>query len=66
MANKNVLHLPEIGLKVEQAGGRKKLFTVTYGKQVQSNLPYARAAVEFGRCFFHALACQGKLDNDGE
>lgn len=66
MTLKNVLDMPEIELKIEQAGGRKKLFTITYGHQVQKDLPYSRAAEEFGRCMFHALACRSHLDNNGE
>lgn len=50
-------------IKVEQHGGRKALFKVTYGLQVADNLTYARAAAEFGACMFHALACVGKINN---
>ena len=53
-------------IKVEQHGGRKALLRVTYGKQVSDNLTYSAAAREFGSCFFHALACVGKLNNNGE
>lgn len=53
-------------IKVEQHGERKALFKVTYGMQVSDNLPYSRAASEFGLCMFHALACEGKLNNGGE
>lgn len=38
-------------------------FTVTYGKQVKERLNYAQAAMEYGSCIMHALACDGKLDN---
>ncbi len=38
-------------------------FTVTYGKQTKSKLNYAQAALEYGACIMHALACEGKLDN---
>jgi hypothetical protein len=38
-------------------------FTVIYGKQVRTGLTYARAASEYGEAIFHALACDGKLDN---
>lgn len=50
-------------IKVEQDSKRK--FTVTYGKQIKKNLTYTEAAHEFGECVFHALACDGKLDNTG-
>ena len=39
-------------------------FCVIYGKQVKATLTYAEAAHEFGECLFHALACDGKLDNN--
>lgn len=38
------------------------LFRVTYGQQVKDGLTYSEAAREFGKCVFHALACDGKLD----
>jgi hypothetical protein len=38
-------------------------FTVTYGKQIKTRLPYGKAATELGACIMHALACDGKLDN---
>ena len=48
-------------MKVEQHGPED--FRVTYGKQVKDHLTYEEAAEEFGLCVFHALACDGKLDN---
>lgn len=53
-------------IKVEQGAGENKLFRVTYGKQVQSNLTYVEAARAFGLCYFHALACEGQLSNEGK
>lgn len=53
-------------VKIEQSGNRHGRFTVTYGKQVRSGLSYAEAAREFGLCVFHALACDGALNNEGE
>jgi hypothetical protein len=38
-------------------------FTVTYGQQTKKRLSYAQAALEYGACIMHALACEGKLDN---
>lgn len=38
-------------------------FTVTYWRQVKSDLSYAGAAKELGSCILHALACDSKLDN---
>lgn len=56
----------DLPIFVDQHGGKSKLFRVTYWKQVKSNLTYAEAAHELGECIFHALACDSKLDNDGE
>lgn len=53
-------------IKVEQSESKAGLFRVTYGLQVKSNLTYAQAAKEFGKCMFHALACEGRLNNDGK
>jgi len=55
------LHCP---LKLEQAGNKGGLFTVTYGKQVCAGLTYSEAAAEYGSCLMHALACEGRLDNE--
>lgn len=49
------------GVKVTQTGIDR--FTVTYGLQVKKGLNYEQAAREFGYCVFHALACDGMLDN---
>ena len=38
-------------------------FTVTYGKQVDSNLTYGDACSKLGQAILHALACAGKIDN---
>lgn len=38
-------------------------FTVTYGKQTNSELSYARAARLLGEALMHHLACEGILDN---
>lgn len=39
-------------------------FCVIYGKQVKAELNYTQAAHEFGECIFHALACDGKINNE--
>jgi hypothetical protein len=54
------------GLRVDQHEGKGKLFRVTYGKQVKDKLTYTEGAREFGLCLFHALACDGLLDNEGD
>jgi hypothetical protein len=41
----------------------KDSFTVKYGLQVKTGLTYGQAAVEYGACLMHALACDGLLDN---
>jgi len=38
-------------------------FTVRYGLQVKKNLSYVRAAHELGEVLFHALSCEGIVDN---
>ena len=65
MKNKPVFEISRndisFGVRLEQTG--KDSFTVIYGKQVKRHLSYSDAAHEFGLCLFHALACDGKLDN---
>lgn len=39
-------------------------FMVTYGAQVAPFLEYGEAAKELGCSIMHALACEGKLDNE--
>lgn len=51
----------DFDLKLEQRANGD--FRVTYGKQIDDNLDYTRAAHAFGECLFHALACEGLLDN---
>lgn len=41
----------------------KDRFIVEYGKQIRTNLNYEEAALEYGSCIMHALACEGLLDN---
>lgn len=50
-------------INLEQRGRDK--FRVTYGKQIDDNLTYARAAEELGQSIMHALACEGALDHRG-
>lgn len=54
------------GITLEQHGGKDKLFKVTYGLQVEDNLTYAEAGKSLGYAIMHALACDGKLDNEGK
>jgi hypothetical protein len=57
------LRLPDLAFPVTLEQSPRGLFRVTYGKQVREGLDYSAAAKEFGLCVFHALACDGKLDN---
>lgn len=52
-------------ITVEQHEDKAKSFRVTYGLQVDDGLCYSDAARTFGLCYFHALAFEGKLDNEG-
>ena len=38
-------------------------FTVVYGCHKVEDVEYGQACQELGQCVFHALACEGKLDN---
>jgi hypothetical protein len=53
-------------VKIEQHEDTRALFRVTYGAQVRDNLTYTEAAKEYGLCVFHALACDGELNNERE
>ncbi len=48
-------------IRLEQLGVDR--FQVVYGKQIDSELPYGRAAAKLGEAIMHALACDDKLDN---
>lgn len=39
-------------------------FDVVYGLDVNKGLNYQQAATALGECIMHALACEGKLDNE--
>lgn len=61
--NPPCITLPDLAFPVTVEQNSRGLFRVTYGQQVKDGLNYAAAASEFGLCVFHALACDGKLDN---
>lgn len=42
-------------------GGR---YVVAYGRQLKKGLTYDQAALELGAAIMHALACDGRLDNE--
>lgn len=48
-------------IKLYQTG---KTFDVVYGRQISTSLSYERATDELGQCILHALACEGRLDNE--
>lgn len=39
-------------------------FAVQYGRQLDYDLDYAEAVTKLGQAMMHALACEGRLDND--
>ena len=43
---------------------KRLTFTVHYGANRYKNLSYAEAAHRFGECVFHALSCEGKINNE--
>ena len=47
---------------LEQYERATQRFKVTYGLQIKRHLDYAAAAEEFGLCYFHMLACEGKIE----
>ena len=62
---KEILHIENgaFPLILEQSKSGK--FRVRYGLQVTSGLRYGEAAKQFGECYFHMLACDGKLNDKG-
>jgi hypothetical protein len=52
----------DLDIELIQTGGDR--FTVRYFKQIETGLDYVTAAHRYGECVFHALACDGKLDNE--
>lgn len=53
-----------IRLEQSEARSLNNPFRVTYGEQVSSLLPYGEAAKELGESIMHAVAIEGKLDNE--
>ena len=53
------------GYSIEMVQLANRRFRVIYGKQIRTGLDYSQAAAELGACIMHALACEGKLDNEG-
>jgi len=49
---------------VTVAQHRNSAFTVTYGADITSGLDWVDAAHRYGECVFHALQCQGLIEED--
>lgn len=56
--------LNELAFPVELQQQGRDNFTVVYGKQVKEKLTYGAACTELGAAIMHALACDGRLDNE--
>lgn len=39
-------------------------FAVQYGQQLDHGLDYAEAAAKLGQAMMHALACEGRIDDE--
>lgn len=39
-------------------------FAVQYGRQLDHGLDYAEAAAKLGQAMMHALACEGRIDDE--
>jgi hypothetical protein len=64
MADSNNYGLVMVNGDISVWQNKKGFFRVNYGLQESCGLSYAQAAVELGQCILHALACDGKLDNN--
>ena len=53
-----------IHLRQSDAEGRR--FSLQYGIQIEQGLTYSQAYKALGQALMHHLACEGKLDNNGE
>ena len=53
-----------IHLRQSDAEGRR--FSLQYGIQIQQKLTYSLACKALGQALMHHLACEGKLDNNGD
>ncbi len=47
-------------VSIQRTGSNK--YTITYGKQVETNLNWPRAVKSLGECIAHSLCCMGKFD----
>jgi len=53
-------------IKLEQSRKKGKLFTVTYGAQINRDLSYSEGCEKLGQVIFHALSLDSKVDNSGD
>ena len=51
---------------MRQSGGKGKRFRVNYGVQVDEKLTYAQARKALGEALMHHLACEDKINNQGD
>jgi hypothetical protein len=63
MKAKSVFKLDNVAFPIEVKQNGKDNFTVIYGLQVKEHLTYATATKELGQAIFHALSCDGVIDN---
>jgi hypothetical protein len=61
---KTIYTTSNFDFQIEVKQSKNSRFTVIYGQQIKRGLSYEEAAKELGECIFHALACQGKLEDD--
>lgn len=54
------------GITLGQGRGGKERFRVIYGLQVDDHLSYSEACKKLGEAILHALACEGKIDDQME
>lgn len=52
------------GYEINLLKNTKYDYIVQYGRQQYAPKYYAEAAEELGRCIMHALACEGKLNEE--
>ncbi len=53
------------GYKITLSQDKRGYFHVRYGLQEDGLLRYSEACKKLGQAIMHALACEGKLNNDG-
>jgi hypothetical protein len=64
MKRKVCLEIKDLAFPIRLIQTGKERFTVQYGKQVDAGLDYMKAAHILGTDIFHALMCDGKIDDE--